>query len=149
MVEAIVRNGCIVEPWAVTTFPFRSAYHAEFCSTSTSHVVATLLQFYRRRAVVAALPSLLFDHIGKFEGLFVVGAFLRCMPLTITGSANLRFTFGTFPILAASIYATRCINVYIPGLNPSATTFGWAVYSILRGILLILSIPFHLELVIE
>lgn len=64
MIQAVlIRDLGVVEPRAIASLPGASTKHAELGTTSTSHVVASFLQFDHGSAVGTALPALFFGHV--------------------------------------------------------------------------------------
>ncbi len=149
MIEAIVLNGFVIEPGAVASFPLQTTNHAKFCAATASHVVTALLQFNSGGAIETALPAFLLGDFGETLRGFVLGAFATRMPFAIASAAHFCSTAATFPIFAASVGATRGIEVDVCRFDPFTTSSCRAVDAILGSVLLVFLIPFHLEFCIE
>ncbi len=149
VVQAIGLDGFVVEPWAVTSFPFQATNHAELCTATTGHVVTAFLQFDRRGAVEAALPAFLFGNLRETLRGLVFGAFATRVPFSVASAADFGSAAATFPIFTATVGASRGVEVDVCGFNPFAASSRGAVDTVFRGVFLVLLIPLHLELCIK
>lgn len=149
MSEAVRFDGVVVEPRAIARLPFQAADHAKFRAAATRHVVAAFLQLDGGGAVEAALPASLLGDLDEFLRRGVLGAFAARVPFVVARTADFHLASLTFAVLSASVGAAACINVDVCGFDPRAATPSGAVDTILGRILLVLSIPFSLEAVIE
>ena len=109
-------------------------------------MVASLLELDHGRTVVAPLPSLLLGDLDEPLGLLVLGTFLAGVPLAVASTAHLGLAPAAFAVLPVS---NRPIRVDVGRLDPLAAALGRAVDAVLGRVLLVLSIPQHLELQIE
>lgn len=149
MSEAVRFDGVVVEPGAIARLPLEAADHAEFCAAATRHVVAAFLQLDGGGAVEATLPAFVLGDLDELLRRGVLGAFAACVPFVVAGAADFHIASLAFAVLSASVGATARINVDVCGFDPRAATPSWAVDTVLGRVLLVLSIPFSLEAVIE
>lgn len=149
MIEAIVFHRLVVEPGTIAALPLGAADHAKLGVASTCHVVASFLQFDRRRAVEAALPPFLLCDLCEPRRGFILGAFAPCVPAAIAGTAHLRATAFAVSVLTAPARTARSINMDMGRLDPFAATARGAVDAVLGGVFLIFAVPGFLELEVE
>lgn len=57
MVQAIILDGCVIEPRTIARLPLGATNHTKLGPASASHVVAALFQFDGGGAIEAALPA--------------------------------------------------------------------------------------------
>ena len=112
-------------------------------------MVAAFLQFNRGGAVEAALPALLFSDLGETLRGLVFRTFTTCMPFTIASAADFGPATAAFPVFAAAVRTARGVQVDIRGFDPFATSSCGTVDAVLGSVLLVLLIPFLLELCIK
>lgn len=145
MVQSVVFHGLVIEPRAITGFPFQPADHAELGATATRHMVAAFLELDRGRAVEAPLPPFFLRDLGKPLRGFIFWTFAARMPLAVAGAAHLRSAPTAFTVFPASIGSATGIHVDMGRFDPFATAFGRAVNPVFSRILLVFLVPFHLE----
>lgn len=149
MSEAVRVDGVVVEPGAVARLPLEAANHAEFRAAATRHVVAAFLQLDGGGAVKAALPAFLLGDLDELLRRDVLGAFAARVPFVVARAADFHLASLAFAVLSASVGAAARIDVDVCGFDPRAATPSGAVDTVFRRILLVLSIPFSLEGVVE
>lgn len=149
MLQSIVFHGLVVEPRAITRFPFRTADHAELGATATGHMVAAFLELDHGRAVEAPLPPFFLRDLGKPLRGFIFWTFAARVPLAVAGAAHLRSAPVAFTVFPAGIGTATGVHMDLGGLDPLAAAFGRAVNPVFRRILLIFLVPFHFETRVE
>ena len=149
VVQSIVFNGLVVEPWTIATLPFRAANHAELRAAATRHMIAPLLQLHGRATVETPLPPLLLRNLRKSCRGFVLRTLFPRMPAAVTCTAHLLAASRALPILPAPVRAAAGIDMNVGGLDPLAAAACGAVDPVLRGVFLIFLVPGLLELEIE
>ena len=149
VVQTVVFDCLVVEPWTIATFPLRAADHAELRAAATRHVIASLLQLHGRAAIETPLPPLLLCYLRESRRGFVLRTLFPRMPAAVTCTAHLRPASCALAILPAPIRAAAGIDMNVGGLDPLAAAARGAVDPVLRGVFLIFLVPGLLEFEIE
>lgn len=133
------------EPRAITALPLDTANHAKLRTTSTSHVVASFLEFNHGSAFVAPLPAFVLGLLQEPGSFFVSWAPSWVVPFAIAGYTNLRFATATASHLTSRI----TVAMDVGWLDPFATFSHWAVHTVSCRIFGKLAVPRLLERAIE
>lgn len=133
------------EPRAITALPLDTANHAELRTASTSHMIASFLEFNHGSAFVAPLPAFVLGLLQEPGSFFVPWAPSRVVPFAIAGYTNLRFATATASHLTSRI----TVAVDVGWLDPFATLSHWAVHAIPCRVFGKLAVPRLLERAIE
>lgn len=110
------------------------------------HMIAALLELDHGRTVMTPLPPLSLCNLHKGIGFVILGAFFPAVPLAVTEAADLGLTSAAFAILSAT---SGLVKVDIGRLDPFSAAFTGAVDAVLGRVLLIFTVPLHLELDVE
>ena len=149
MIQSILLNGLVIEPRAIASFPLDTTDHAKLRFTATCHMIATLFQLDRGTTIVASLPSFFLGDFDKLLGGVVSRARAASMPTAIAGYAHFGSTSPAFTVFSSRIGSATGVNVNACGLDPLTTATSRTVQTVFGGVLLVLLVPFHLELEIK
>ena len=86
--KPVVFDSVVVEPGAITGFPFLAADVAEFGAAAAGHVVAAFFELDGGLAVVAAYPAVFFGDLGEGLGFGVFGAGTGGVVFAVTGATD-------------------------------------------------------------
>lgn len=143
MLQSVRFHRLVVEPGTVTGLPFVATYHAELCSASARHMVASFFQLDHSRTVEAALPPFFLSNFGESIGLGILGTFSRSVHFVVTYAAYACPTFFAF-----SYFAT-ILHVDMIRFDPLATMARRAVDTVSGRIFMELPVPDLFELLVE
>lgn len=146
MIQSVSLDLAVVEPRTVARLPFRTAYHAKLGGATTGHMVAAFLELDHGGAVVAALPAFAPCHLDEPICLLVPRAVSTAVPFPVAHDADPSLTSTAPAKLPSAAGASGAIDVDVRRFDPLATAPGRTIDTILRRVLLILTIPLHLEL---
>lgn len=133
----------VIEPGTLASLPLRTAKDAELSEAAASHVVTSFSPLHESTAAVATLPSFGFSLLDQLRDLRVFRTISRFVHLVVTECADFCPASGALCVLSS------LRGVYVSRLYPFATFESWTVDSVLRMILLVLTVPEDLELGIE
>lgn len=145
MVQAIILDRVLTEPWTIARLPPRAANHAKLGPAPARHVVAALFQLDSGGTIETALPAFLLRNLGEPQRRLVLGALTAGVPLAIAGRADL----GAATITFAELTTRVGVEVNICRLYPLAAPFGRTVDAVFGGVFLVFLVPFHFEAQVE
>ena len=147
--EAVRFDGLVVEPRAIARLPLEATDHAELGAAATGHVVAAFLELDGGGAVEAPLPAFFLCDFDEFLRRRVFGAFAARVPFVVAGAADFGLATLTFAVLPAAVGPAAGVDVDVGRFDPGAAAPSGAVDAVFGGILLVFSVPFSFEIVIE
>lgn len=71
------------------------------------------------------------------------------MPAAVAGGANFGLAAGAFAVFAACVGAAGSVDVDVDWFYPLPAAPCGTIKPVVRGVLLVLAIPFHLEFLVE
>lgn len=145
MVQAIILDCLVVEPWTIARLPLGAANHAKLGPAPARHVVAALFQFDGGGTIETVLPAFLLRNLGEPQCRLVLGAFTAGVPLAIARRADLGAATIAFAVLTTGVG----VDVNICRLYPFAAPFGRTVDAVFGGVFLVFLVPFHFEAQVE